>query len=158
MWCWLPTQVWGSLCLQKKKSFCFVWKGWRGETLTFFCLISLPFSMNTFFCELWELFNQLRTSVCLSVFLKWSTIPFILASSVPNSQLLNYQPSPSRLPFTLHLPVLVSIANTVKIKYCSPSPWQGVERVGVEHGRISPGLPLYFCHSAAQAPHKSQGN
>lgn len=72
MWCWLPAWVWGSLCLQKKKkkSFCFVWKGQRGETLTFTfsCLISLPSSINTFFCKLWQLFGQLRTSVCLSFF------------------------------------------------------------------------------------------
>lgn len=60
----------GLFVCKKKKSFCFVWKGQRGETLTFTfsCLISLPSSINTFFCKLWQLFGQLRTSVCLSFF------------------------------------------------------------------------------------------
>lgn len=32
-----------------------------------------------------------------------------------------------------------------------------MEQVGVKHRRIMPCLPLYFCHSSAQAPNKSWG-
>lgn len=77
-----------------KKSFCFVWKGHRGQTLTFFCLISLSFSINTFFYKLWQLFDQPSVSICLLVFKNevqslsgWlslqSWIPSCLTTSLP---------------------------------------------------------------------------
>lgn len=59
-----------SLFAKKKKKVSVLFGRDRGEklTFTFFCLISLPSSINTFFCKLWQLFGQLRTSACLPFF------------------------------------------------------------------------------------------